>query len=614
MKKFLFFILVTSFSLQGFSQNFRENRKKADQIKANAEYYCGESGNCKNTNKADKEALRELIKNITDDKSLQPVPLPESDDNKLQNQILDIFTNALEQTSYNLLLSNDEGSVKMFRYISKKDFASLCKTRENRIMDFVEQGNKAEDLFRVNDALRYYYWATLLCYAHPNGNSLIYIDEADNIEQQVYKWLLRRIEMVLDETVLIPVRQDKRTDDDEFLLKVCINGNSVNGLDFSYNNGNGVVRGSVENGIGHVRIVHNDMRDVVVDIDVECKKAAKIHDPEVYSIMNALDEPLYFRGAKKTVEVDKAKKVNKISEMKSYSDTEMAGIIKKAGEFQDSCAISNENYYEKTMLKVEKALSKNNLNELEQYCTSVGFGMMDTLLKYGKCKVVGKPSYRFLEFGDEVLCRSIPMQFDFSNGTSFIREVVFRFDKKSQKINAVAFKLSDITEYDIMSKDKWSMEARQMLVNFLEDYQTAYALKRKKYLNQIYSDDALIIVGSVLKETAKSDNVRLKDKTKIKYLTMTKSEYMERLNGVFNTNEYVSIHFTNTSFNTVSGKKNVIGVQLKQEYFSTTYGDVGYLFLIVDLRGDMPVIHVRTWQPNETSVDELINSTSFEFN
>ena len=205
------------------------------------------------------------------------------------------------------------------------------------------------------------------------------------------------------------------------------------------------------------------------------------------------------------------------------------------------------------------------------------------------------------------------MRFDFSHNVSFLRDIVFRFDPKTKKVKSIAFRNSDITESQIFNKELWSKDARLTLINFLEDYQTAYALQRKDYLQQVYSESALIVVGSVLKETKKSDNFRMKQEVKIKYDTLSKSQYLTRLNRVFDNNEFVNLSFSNTNFNTVSGKQNVIGVQLRQEYFSSSYSDVGYLFLMVDLRDKLPVIHVRTWQPNETPVNELIDNTSFIF-
>jgi hypothetical protein len=48
-----------------------------------------------------------------------------------------------------------------------------------------------------------------------------------------------------------------------------------------------------------------------------------------------------------------------------------------------------------------------------------------------------------------------------------------------------------------MNRGAWSAEARQTIMEFLENYKTAYALKRIDYLRTIFDDDAVIIVGHV---------------------------------------------------------------------------------------------------------------------
>ena len=41
-------------------------------------------------------------------------------------------------------------------------------------------------------------------------------------------------------------------------------------------------------------------------------------------------------------------------------------------------------------------------------------------------------------------------------------------------------------------------------------------------------------------------------------------------------------------------------IQIAQDYYSTNYGDKGYLFLIVDINNPtQPLIKVRTWQPDK---------------
>ena len=92
----------------------------------------------------------------------------------------------------------------------------------------------------------------------------------------------------------------------------------------------------------------------------------------------------------------------------------------------------------------------------------------------------------------------------------------------------------------------------------------------------------------------------------------TKTEYMSHLRNVFDKQKYIHINFTKTEFtkkmkssaslrDNNKGESNhddIFGVQILQEYYSSYYGDTGYLFLLVDLRTEHPMIHVRAWQPD----------------
>ena len=612
MNRFLtLFSILILLQSSAFAQNFRDNRKKADGIKANTEYYWGESENCKNQRKADEDAIEQLLENISKDKSLQTVYFQDSDDEDEQRgRVFHTFAEVLKKNSYDLVLDNTSGTAKCFRYIKKADFANICKQRELRINDYIVQGMAAEEQLRCGDALRYYYWGLMLCHSHPNGENLLFTDPDTGLDSPTYRWLLRRTETLLSDITVVPRRQDKGGDN-EFIFGVNVLGNGINGLDFEYNNGNGTAITSVNNGICHIKLVDHDMSSVTLIINLENRDAAKFFDPEVYSILNDLDEQIDFPSAKKTVEIDKAKKVKNIDEMRNYAN-EFRESMQKTEAFVESVQ-TPEQKYTNMMKTIEKAIYQRNSEMARQLFTADGFTMFQSMLDSGKGEIIATPNYKFLDFKDKVICRSIPMRFDFNNRVSFVRDVVFRIDPKTMLVESLAFRLTDIAESQILSKDKWSNDAKLTLLDFLEDYQTAYALKRREYLNQIFSENALIIVGSVLKETKKSDNINMREEVKIKYDTLSKGQYIANLNRIFNNNEFVNLTFTNTDFNTVSGINDVIGVQVKQEYLSSTYGDTGFLFLMVDLRGAKPVIHVRTWQPKETPVDDKIDANSFVF-
>ena len=95
-----------------------------------------------------------------------------------------------------------------------------------------------------------------------------------------------------------------------------------------------------------------------------------------------------------------------------------------------------------------------------------------------------------------------------------------------------------------------------------------------------------------------------------------KKTYFKNLSRVFDAQEYIYIRFAETDFSrqmstedeSYGAKKyeDIYGVRLLQEYNSTTYSDVGYLFLLVDLRKEVPIIHVRAWQPDKVEINDLI--------
>ena len=283
-----------------------------------------------------------------------------------------------------------------------------------------------------------------------------------------------------------------------------------------------------------------------------------------------------------------------------------------------------EMYFLKVMKEIEQAFRVKNYESVRKYFTNESFGMLDTLVRNADITVVGNQQYELITCGNTTICRDIDLKFQFRNYASFIREVVFRFDNESKLITSLAFRLSSIAENDIATKNKWNNDCKLALVNFLEDYQTAYALKRYDYLESIFSDDALFIVGHVLK---KNEN-ELKDikqfklpAEEVELLRMDKNSYFERLSKVFKSQEYINIRFTETDFKRQlissdeegSNGEDIFGVRLLQEYHSTTYGDVGYLFLMVDLRDTKrPVIHVRAWQPDKVDLSKLVNLKDLE--
>lgn len=145
---------------------------------------------------------------------------------------------------------------------------------------------------------------------------------------------------------------------------------------------------------------------------------------------------------------------------------------------------------------------------------------------------------------------------------------------------------------------------RREILKWVEDFRCYYNEKNLQALNQIYSDDALIITGSVVTQRAnKGDGVRLEQN--VKYTVQSKEQYINKLSRIFKNNRRVNVEFDHISVVMHGAKKNIYGVTLHQKWQTSSYSDEGWLFLLWDFNDpEQPQIHVRTWQPDQVVAND----------
>ncbi len=171
-------------------------------------------------------------------------------------------------------------------------------------------------------------------------------------------------------------------------------------------------------------------------------------------------------------------------------------------------------------------------------------------------------------------------------------------------------------------KDITDMRRRETILNFVENFRTSYNRKDLDFLKKVFSNDALIITGKVIKEKVSDSNSTMQSlsKEKIVYVKQTKSEYMTKMQQIFAANSYLNIKFDDLKVVRHDKYPNYYGVTIKQYWNSSKYSDVGYVFLLIDFSDEEnPIIHVRTWQPEmvngrELAKGEIFNTGSFKIN
>lgn len=158
---------------------------------------------------------------------------------------------------------------------------------------------------------------------------------------------------------------------------------------------------------------------------------------------------------------------------------------------------------------------------------------------------------------------------------------------------------------------------RRMILNYVEHLRTSYTTKDIDFLEQLFSENALIVVGTVVRTGERTEDGYLSP-SQVIYNVKSKRQYLDRLKQVFKANKSIRVNFSNFHIMRHPTLPGIYGVSLRQGYSSDIYSDDGYLFLLWDFRDETaPKIHVRTWQPsmidNHTSLpeDAIFNIRNF---
>lgn len=157
---------------------------------------------------------------------------------------------------------------------------------------------------------------------------------------------------------------------------------------------------------------------------------------------------------------------------------------------------------------------------------------------------------------------------------------------------------------------------RRMILNYCEHLRTSYTTKDIDFLRQVFSQEALIIVGNVVRTASDGETAGITGDERVTFSLKTKREYLDRLEKVFAANKKIDVKFSDFHIMRHPTMEGIYGVSLKQKYTSDRYSDNGYLFLLWDFRDRaMPLIHVRTWQPSSavSGDNDIIGIKDFNF-
>lgn len=575
-----------------------------ESVKNNKDYIYGE-GYGNSIDEADKNALSALISKIAVNVSSSSSTIDRSSIKNGQLDELSEFQSTVNTytqatlTNTERIIIHNEPDAHVGRWIKRSEIEKIFVSRIAKVKDLVEAAQHAEQKGKVDDALRNYYWALTLIKSVQRPNDVSYTDE-EGRQRMLVTWIPEKMNEIFSELKADIV--SRKGDDVE--LFITYKGKPVNSVDYTYFDGQSWSNiYSAKDGRGVLELASgNQSKTYQIKYEFEYRGQARI-DRELESVINVVrSTPL--RNA--YVNVDSKSSNTNTPKFSNFGHTTSTFTSTNAAMLAAPKSLSNDEMYRGIMEKVANAILRKEYSSVKSLFTSEGWDVYQRLVQYGNARLVGDPLYNFFQSGDNVIGRGVQMAFSFKSSLrkSFVEDVVFTFDR-NKKICNLAFGLGNTAADDILNKGIWSETARMALMNFLENYKTAYGLKRIDYIRSIFDDDAVIIVGNMVKQSVVTRNpetgrATITNNKILKKNRYTKDQYLNNLSRCFASNEYINIRFANNDVVKLGKGGELYAIQIAQDYYSTNYGDKGYLFLMVDINDpDKPTIKVRTWQPEK---------------
>lgn len=480
------------------------------------------------------------------------------------------------------------------RYVDKQSVDDQDQQRLADIKQYMRAAIDCEATADVAGALKHAYWAQAMLNCLSSDPRSVYYEE-----KSVVAMLPGFIQNILS-NIKAEVFERVKNDPLKYKVKFTYKGKQASNMRYQYNSGYGNwLEGSTRDGIGSISIIEGyptnslTFKWIYRNDEIEGSSIKKVLDCSVAKYENELT--VEFPEAIKNFDFEQPKAAQKKDKVSVSKNKKLAVSQVDAQKYT---AIVSEVL---ERIKSSRAVSKNarpqHYATIKSHFTESGFNEFLKLIGYGKITVLDNTlNLRYTHLNGYTYCRSVRMDFSFSHKRSFTENVVFQFDETG-KISGVSFALGDkaiATHID----GKGDEVDDNTLITLLENYRTAYALEDLKYLKSIFSPKALIVSGKKIKTYTGTDGRKLAE-DKVELQRMTVEQYMKRLERIFDVNEFVNIQFSDYLVKRVDNRygRKLYSVQIKQDYFSSIYGDTGYLFLYVDITNpNEPIIHIRAWQ------------------
>ncbi len=573
-----------------------------EEIIRSDEYYYG-TGLSTDENQARDEALREISEQIAVKVSSNFVSRVKEVDRKLDEtvtSIINTYSTATlsEVSSTRSMLPN--GKVEVFSYISKEKVKKIFDTRKELILQMFHNGNRNEGDANLLIALKNYYFGLVLLLSLPEENVVVQDINLTIVLPEAINRILQGIEFTLIHDTKI---NEKERD---LSFKVSYKGKEVSLCQYRFWDGNQISGyGQVRDGKTLIHLVGSsvDFNNLKLFVEYENFQSRRefnaveqlwdlVVRPEFGNlIQTALSKPKTNINTTESVISLTYDKECRTAEALLLNTNSFVDLIAKADENAVRVAFSSDPFMmQKTMdyIKNNHPAPYRGTTEAMVNNTRNGFEVrkIGVLHHY---PTINRQSTEYLV-----------LDFD-TSGTLIDFNLCITDDLYEKFVQQSAF------------GNDWGN--RQEIIKFMEKYRTAFLTRDMKTIGLMFAEEALILVGRKIEMSKKPNKdiayIQLPGQPGFEQLQFTKQQYLTRQREIFAVQKDIFIDFSNFDIMKKNNSPGIYGVEMRQNYASTTYADDGYLFLLIDFNENDPLIYIRAWQPNEWDSTQLVNTSNF---
>ncbi|HQO08552.1 MAG TPA: hypothetical protein PLK90_00280 [Clostridiales bacterium] len=615
-------------------------KKSADSIeniKLSGQYYFGEMSD-KSAKKAEDGATDKLIENIAVDIKDNFADLIDESEDLFDYTRSNICT---YRTDFDQYFKRKTEGETVLKYIKKDELPKMFDQRVRMIGEYLGMAVKHEKDLNVGSAVRYYYWGLSLLRSYPYYKNIKINDLPEEFSGKMLALALPdKINSIMKSLSfeINDIREEKDSKTVYFTAK--FRNSPVQDLDYRYFMGSdSSIEQPVRNGTGSCEFYGEYAKNldrIRFDVEYRYEKQSCINkslNRVIEGVAGARFEtsriivPLNAKQAKPVVSEPVVKvenfRINNVSAVNNSNvqDSVLPKIEPAEKKNYEATDLSQDQIDNCNSITAEivKAIKSCKYEGIDKFFTPEGLKTFNSIIKYGNARMMSDTfDLKTAIVNDQITVRSIPMKFTHKGNTKATMEDVNIIFNKDLLIDHLSFSLSNTSIGDILKKsDAFATAAEKMqIIQFMEFYKTAYCLKQLDYINNIFAENAIIIIGKMLNPdpTKNIGEMQNQIKDKVRYTKLSKSEYIENLRSAFKSNEFINIQFDSTDIKKAGNGERIYGIQIKQNYYSSNYADEGYLFLMMDL-GDpkKPKIYVRSWQPEKNPDGSIIGITDFSF-